>query len=224
MYDIKIDTVKKIWDSVLEKMESQLDVNAFNTFFLPIVAKEIKNNKLLVEAPTRFVKEVVSSEMFISKINTCLKELTNTNLELEVKEKSEFEKEYNSRKFNTWHRWKRNDSAVQIKLPDIDLVSKNTLVYIVNAFPELAERYLDFLGTLGVDFNATAPELNLDASAAEKYIVSLKLQRHLAKLQATKKELTNQLLGGDESVRDEIAQIDADIAKYSEKLEILISI
>lgn len=93
MYDIKIDTVKKIWDSVLEKMESQLDVNAFNTFFLPIVAKEIKNNKLLVEAPTRFVKEVVSSEMFISKINTCLKELTNTNLELEVKEKSEFEKE-----------------------------------------------------------------------------------------------------------------------------------
>ena len=93
MYDIKIDTVKKIWDSVLEKVESQLDVNAFNTFFLPIVAKEIKNNKLLVEAPTRFVKEVVSSEMFISKINACLKELTNTNLELEVKEKSEFEKE-----------------------------------------------------------------------------------------------------------------------------------
>ena len=88
MYDIKIDTVKKIWDSVLEKMESQLDVNAFNTFFLPIVAKEIKNNKLLVEAPTRFVKEVVSSEMFVSKINACLKELTNTNLELEVKEKS----------------------------------------------------------------------------------------------------------------------------------------
>ena len=31
--------------------------------------------------------------MFISKINACLKELTNTNLELEVKEKSEFEKE-----------------------------------------------------------------------------------------------------------------------------------
>ena len=93
MYDIKIDTVKKIWDSVLEKMESQLDVNAFNTFFLPIVAKEIKNNKLLVEAPTRFVKEVVSSEMFVSKINACLKELTNTNLELEIKEKSEFEKE-----------------------------------------------------------------------------------------------------------------------------------
>lgn len=92
MYDIKIDTVKKIWDGILEKMEQQLDVNAFNTFFLPIVAKEIKENKLIVEAPTRFVKEVVSSEMFLSKINICLKELTNTNLELEVKEKSEFEK------------------------------------------------------------------------------------------------------------------------------------
>lgn len=93
MYDIKIDTVKKIWDGILSKMQTQLDVNAFNTFFLPIVAKEIKDNKLIVEAPTRFVKEVVSSEMFLSKINACLKEITSTDFELEIKEKAEFEKE-----------------------------------------------------------------------------------------------------------------------------------
>ena len=93
MYDIKIDTVKKIWDEILVKMQTQLDVNAFNTFFLPITAREIKDNKLIVEAPTRFVKEVVSSEMFLSKINACLKEITSTDFELEIKEKSEFEKE-----------------------------------------------------------------------------------------------------------------------------------
>lgn len=93
MYDIKIDTVKKIWDEILSKMQTQLDVNAFNTFFLPIVAKEIKDNKLIVEAPTRFVKEVVSSEMFLSKINACLKEITSTDFELEIKEKAKFEKE-----------------------------------------------------------------------------------------------------------------------------------
>ena len=49
MYDIKIDTIKKIWDEILQKMQTQLDVNAFNTFFLPIIAKEIKDNKLIVE-------------------------------------------------------------------------------------------------------------------------------------------------------------------------------
>ena len=98
------------------------------------------------------------------------------------------------------------------------------MIYIVNAFPELAERYLDFLGTLGIDFNANAPELNLDSTAAEKYIVSLKLQRHLAKLNAIKKELTNKLLAGENIAREEITKIDEDIAKFSEKLEILITI
>ncbi len=172
---------------------------------------QITNNNFLVGTPGGRAQ----AEKFLKKE---LDKITDSDL------KSEFDKEYNKRKFNSWHRWKRNDSAVQIKLPDIDLVTKNTLVYIVNTYPELAEKYLDFLGTLGVDFGATAPELNLDMTAAEKYIVSLKLQRHLAKLNATKKELTNRLLDGDEDAREEIKQIDEDIAKFNEKLEVLISI
>ena len=90
MYDIKIDTVKKLWDELLSMMQTQLDVNAFNTFFLPIIPKEIKNNKFLAEAPTRFVKEVVSSEIFLNKINLCLKKLTNSDLTFEIKEKADF--------------------------------------------------------------------------------------------------------------------------------------
>lgn len=93
MFDIKIDTIKKIWDEVLAKMETQLDVNAFNTFFLPLNPKEITGNKITIEAPTRFVKEVVSSEMFLNKINACLREITGTSFEIEVKEKSDFVKE-----------------------------------------------------------------------------------------------------------------------------------
>ena len=95
MYDIKIDSVKKLWDELLLMMQTQLDVNAFNTFFLPIIPKEIKDNKLLAEAPTRFVKEVVSSEMFLNKINLCLKKITNSELTFEIKETAEFEKENN---------------------------------------------------------------------------------------------------------------------------------
>ena len=138
--------------------------------------------------------------------------------------RKQYKQEYDKRKFQNWHSWKRVPKAVNIKLPDIDVITKNTLVYIVNKYPELAERYLDFLVTLGVDFNGTAPDLNMDVGAAEKYIVSLKLQRYLEKLNAQKREFTNQLLAGDESAREEIQRINDEIEKYNEKLEVLISI
>ena len=65
---------------------------------------------------------------------------------------------------------------------------------------------------------------NLDKLAAEKYIVSLKLQRYLDRLTLTKKALTARLLDGDETVREEIDKIDINIKSASEKLEKLISI
>lgn len=138
--------------------------------------------------------------------------------------RKQYKQEYDKRKFQNWHSWKRTQKAVNIKLPDIDVITKNTLVYIVNKYPELAERYLDFLVTLGVDFDGTAPDLNMDVGAAEKYIVSLKLQRYLEKLNAQKRELTTQLLAGDNSAREEIKRINDEIEKYNEKLEVLISI
>ena len=163
--------------------------------------------------------------------------MNNQELELKVKEilavenffdmtiaAVEFEKEYNARKFNSWHKWKKTDSVANIKLPDIDAITKNTLIYIVNAYPELAEQYLDFLGTLEIDFDGVATDLNLDKLAAEKYIVSLKLQRYLDRLTLTKKALTARLLDGDETVREEIDKIDINIKSASEKLEKLISI
>lgn len=138
--------------------------------------------------------------------------------------RKQYKQEYDKRKFQNWHSWKRVPKAVNIKLPDIDVITKNTLVYIVNKYPELAERYLDFLVTLGVDFDGTAPDLSMDVGAAEKYIVSLKLQRYLEKLNAQKREFTNQLLAGDDSAREEIKRINDEIEKYNEKLEVLISI
>lgn len=138
--------------------------------------------------------------------------------------RKQYKQEYDKRKFQNWHSWKRAPKTVNIKLPDIDAITKNTLVYIVNKYPELAERYLEFLGTLGVDFDGTAPELNMDINGAEKYLISLKLQRYLEKLNAQKREFTNQLLAGDDTARDEIKRIDSEIEKFNEKLEVLISI
>ena len=164
------------------------------------------NNNFLVSTPGGRVQ----AEKFLKKE---LEKIVDPEL------KSEYEKEFNNRIFNNWHKWNRQKSAVQIKLPDIDTITKNTLIYIVNTYPELAEQYLEFLGTLGIDFDGTTPELNLDKVAAEKYIVSLKLQRYIEKLKLSKAEL---IKSGDESTRDEILGIDSDIAAATEKLEKLI--
>ena len=93
MYQVEIETAFKVWDSVLQKMKNDLDVNAYSTFFLPLTPKEFKDGKLIIEAPSRFVKEVITSEMFLNKINDCLKDITNTDFKIEVKEKNEIEKE-----------------------------------------------------------------------------------------------------------------------------------
>ncbi len=142
----------------------------------------------------------------------------------DVNLKSEYEQEYNSRKFNQWHKWTKQKKEIKIKLPEIDTVTKNTLIFIANKYPFLAERYMDFLSTLDIDFDASAPELNLDDVAAEKFIVSLKIQKYLEKLHKEKKEITNIVLSGDIGASSRLKEIDEEIQKYQDKLDLLISI
>ncbi len=137
--------------------------------------------------------------------------------------RKQYKQEYDKRKFQNWNNWKKTKETVNIKLPDIDAITKNTLTYIVNNFPELGERYLDFLSSLGIDFDESSSELNIDAIAGEKYIVTLKLQRYLDKLKLQRQELTNQLLAGGDGLREKIAELDKEIDKYNEKMELLIN-
>lgn len=90
MYEVKENIALNIWEQVLDKIKNELDVNAVSTFFLPIVAKDFKNKTLILEAPTRFVKEVVSSEMFANKIKRILKEILGIDAEFEIKEHGEY--------------------------------------------------------------------------------------------------------------------------------------
>ncbi len=137
--------------------------------------------------------------------------------------RSEIEKEYDARKFNSWHKWKKTTTDKKINLPQIDAISRNTLIYIINTYPELAERYGDFLSTLNIDFDAPVQLMQMDIGAAEKFIVSVKLQKYLEKLQQQKKDLTARLLSGD-NVQNEIADVDAKIIAAGEKMDKLISI
>lgn len=155
------------------------------------------------------------AEKFLKKE---LEKITDTDL------RREYDKGFAQLKYQHWHKWTRGKDTQNITLPPVDSVTKNTLVYITNAFPDVTERYGDFLASLNIDFDGATPDLAWDATAAEKYIVSLKLQRHLARLHIQKKELLTMALAGDAGAVAQVAEIDADIAKYSEKLETLISI
>ena len=138
--------------------------------------------------------------------------------------KNEIEKEYEKRKFENWRKWKRDNVAIKIKLPDIDNITQSTLVYIVNTYPEMVERYGEFLATLNINFDGVAADLDLTVDDAEKYIVSLKLQRYIDKLSIQKKELTTRLLAGDENAREELSKVNNDLSVAREKMEKLISL
>lgn len=134
-----------------------------------------------------------------------------------------YEKEYASRKFNQWSRWSRKKKEVSLQLPSVDEITRGTLVYIVNTYPELVERYGDFLATLNIDFDGPAANLNMDTITAERYVVSLKLQKYMEKLVADKKDYMTQMLAGAD-VKDKIAAIDADMEKVRAKQEMLVII
>lgn len=143
--------------------------------------------------------------------------ITDTSL------RNEYEQEYKQRIFNQWHKWKKQSQNIpRIEMPGVDEITKNTVIFIVNKYPEIAERYGDFLATLKIDFDANAPEISMDMKSAEKYIVSLKLQKYMERLQSEKKDLTAQLLGGAD-VGEQIAMVDAKISDVHQKLDTLIS-
>lgn len=136
--------------------------------------------------------------------------------------RAEFEHEYKQRMFDNWHKWRKDKKNMpKIDMPEIDSITQNTLIYITNKYPEIAERYAEFLTSLNIPLDGDSLEMNLDETAAEKYIVSLKLQKYIEKLNITKKELTAQLLAG-EDVREKIEKTDADIADANDKLDKLI--
>ena len=137
--------------------------------------------------------------------------------------RAEYNNEYSQRIFNNWHKWKKqNQNIPRMALPEIDDITKNTVIFIVNKYPEIAERYGDFLATMNIDFDGNVADMTMDEKSAEKYIVSLKLQKYIKRLQSEKKALTSKLLAG-ENVRDEIAALDAKIADARQKMDTLVS-
>ena len=62
--------------------------------------------------------------------------------------RAEFDKEYNQRKFNQWHKWKKKTITQKQnidKLPKVNNLTKNTLYGIATKYPDLIEKHSEFL-------------------------------------------------------------------------------
>lgn len=198
-------------DEVLKKSgKDAMDTIINNATGLTDFIWEIANKNYIVSTPGGRAQ----AEKFLK---------SQTDKITDIALRAEYEKEYNSRKFNQWHKWSRKPNAPEIAVPEIDAITRNTLVFITNKYPDVAERYAEFLATLNISLDGDAPELNLDAVAAEKYIVSLKLQKYLERLRNEQKELTAAALGGDATATEKLATINSEIARITDKQDQLIS-
>ncbi len=156
----------------------------------------------------------VQAEKFLSSE---LKKITDKKLQYE------YEQEFKSREFNEWRKSKKSD-VLNIKVPDTDLVTKNTLIYIVNKFENLASQYAEFLASLNISFDADAPDLGWNEKQAEKFIVSVKLKKYLESLESELKAKIAGRINGEFYTNEEIQELKDKIAGVNSKLEKLLYI
>ena len=138
---------------------------------------------------------------------------------------NEIEQEFNQRKFNQWHKWKQQKYTQTIEVPDIDIMTINLIKSIVQTYPELAEKNTDFLVSLNISFDDDAPKTELSLIEAEKFIASFKIQRYIKSLKDEKlKLLSNIPENAGDDYRNKLKEIDENIVKANEKLELLLDI
>ena len=140
---------------------------------------------------------------------------------------NEIEQDYNNRKFNQWHKWKQQKYTPEIDIPDIDAMTSQIVKSVVQTYPELAEKHMDFLTTLNMSFDEDVAKTDLSLADAEKFIASLKLQRYIAKLNKEKEDIINdgfKTNKSGEEITELTTQINIKINEAKEKLDMLFDI
>ena len=132
---------------------------------------------------------------------------------------SEIENEYNSRKFNQWHKWKKTEYKPDIELPDTNQIDINIIKSIVQTYPEISEKFGDFLISLNISFDEDVQKTTMSLQDAEKFIVSFKLQKYIKKLNAEKIEIIKNALKNNVSDPEILKDINEKIKNANDKLE-----
>ena len=149
-------------------------------------------------------------------LKDCTSKITDKILQNEI------ESEYNSRKFNQWHKWKKTEYKPEIELPDTDNMNINIIKSIVQTYPEISEKFGDFLMSLNISFDEDVQKTTMTLAAAEKFIVSFKLQQYIKKLNQERTEIINNALKNNIENLEILNEINQKINNANEKLEKLI--
>ena len=150
-------------------------------------------------------------------LKDCISKITDKIFQNEINE------EYNSRKFNQWHKWKKQEYKKEVELPDIDSMTVNVIKEIVQTYPEITEKYLDFLTSLNISFDEDVKKTDLSLENAERFIVSLKLQNYINKLKKDREELLKNSLENSDIYNPQLIEdINQKINETETKLELLL--
>ena len=135
---------------------------------------------------------------------------------------NEINEEYNNRKFNQWHKWKKQEYKSDIEIPDVDIMTINLIKSIVQTYPEISEKYMDFLISLNISFDEDVKNTELSITDAENFIISFKLQLEIKNLKNKKQELLSNALNGQNYDKELLINIDNELQEYKNKLELLL--
>lgn len=201
-------------DDILKKTDGREIMKKIIDSAQPLVdfLWDIANKNFLISTPGGRTR----AEKFLS---TETKKITDPAL------RAEFDQEYDQRKFNHWHKWKKassNKAQSTDRPPEVDNLTKNTLSGIAVKYPELVERHSEFLLKLGINFDDKKNVIcTLNKDDAEKFIVSMKLKNYINNLQTDRSAALKEIT--PESMK-RVKAIDLEIASATEKLNKLAEI
>ena len=101
-------------------------------------------------------------------------------------------------------------------------MTKNLIKSIVQTYPNLAEKYADFLLSLNMSFDEDVNKTDMDIENAEKFIISFKLQKYVNKLENEKKQLLNDALNSNDFDKEKLQDLDSKLVECNRKLQLLL--
>lgn len=94
-----IQIMDKLWDHVLEKMQSQIPNLSFDTWIKPLTMQIEEGNMLVLTAPNEFSKEWIN-ERYKKEINQLVNKLTGNQYIIKVATREEQKVIHNKIKIN----------------------------------------------------------------------------------------------------------------------------
>jgi DNA primase len=132
---------------------------------------------------------------------------------------NEIEQEYNKRKFNEWHKWSHKTNIINIEMPNIVDRSTKILKSIVQTYPELSEKYVEFLSSLNISFDEESEKTDLSLKDAEDYIKKLHLKKTLDNLNNERKEFLSNIKNDSEENKNKLKLLNDKIQEVTNKLK-----